>query len=296
MTWLFIDVPNAAHRAYFGWGLGLGGHNTAKRNAVCLYGLLRDLSSLINAYVPNRIVFAFDGEGSARRKLVSTYKSRKAYPERDWAKKNVKQQIEAMYIHQLQALGFTNLYKEEGYEADDMIARVMKDHFDLSEDDSAIIFSSDKDFYQLLDRGVFVQDPLTKQPYTVSRFTDEWGIQPNQWPLLKAVAGCTSDTIPGVKGFAEKTAARWIRGTLGKREGNSNGFQNKVELVESEEMQELIKRNLQLIKIPFGNCPRSIEPESGQIEASSWEEVIRKTGLKGLAEYDPVDIKRMRRG
>ena len=35
---------------------------------------------------------------------------------------------------------------------------------------------------------------------------------PADWPMVKAIAGCNSDNIPGVRGIGEKIASAYIRG------------------------------------------------------------------------------------
>lgn len=75
-------------------------------------------------------------------------------------------------------------------------------------------------------------------------FTDEFGpIDPKLfYSQIKAMAGCNTDNVIGIKGIGEKTAARYIyeKQKLSKK---------KINDIESN--RELIERNLKLVKLPY---------------------------------------------
>jgi 5'-3' exonuclease len=104
--------------------------------------------------------------------------------------------------------GFVNCFSVQGYEADDIIAETCR----ILKDRRVMMVSSDKDLYQLLDRDRhFMWLPAKQETYTEKKFRAETGLHPQQWVKVKALAGCSSDNIPGVKSIGEKTAIEYLR-------------------------------------------------------------------------------------
>ncbi|GAF86980.1 unnamed protein product, partial [marine sediment metagenome] len=75
-----------------------------------------------------------------------------------------------------------------------------------------------------------------KQKWDAARLQSEHGCSPDEWVLVKALAGCDGDNVPGVKGIGPKTAVKIIRG------------QHKTTL---SDYQDIIDKNLELVKLPF---------------------------------------------
>ena len=95
----------------------------------------------------------------------------------------------------------------EGYEADDLIASYAHAASKLGQNTS--IVSSDKDLMQLIDEKVTMIDPLKKQ-ITEKNVLEKFGVKPNKVIEVQALAGDSSDNIPGVPGIGPKTAAELI--------------------------------------------------------------------------------------
>jgi len=110
----------------------------------------------------------------------------------------------------VKALGL-QVFLEQGYEADDVIATLLHQHRRMH----ARIVSSDRDFYQLVSDRARVLAPVRG----VSEMRDVgpaevralYGIAPSQIPDLKALMGDPSDDIPGVRGIGPKTAAALLQ-------------------------------------------------------------------------------------
>jgi 5'-3' exonuclease len=87
-------------------------------------------------------------------------------------------------------------------EADDVIAYLCNYRF---KNESKVIFSSDSDFYQLLDDNTEICT-LTRNKWIKSdSVLQEFSVYPRNFCLLKAMKGDSADNIPGVKGAGFKT-------------------------------------------------------------------------------------------
>ena len=99
-----------------------------------------------------------------------------------------------------------------GYEADDHAGAVAQA---LPKGHTLTIVSRDKDLLQLVRPRVSLFDPVTGAAHTPATFRADWpGLHPSRWAEVKAIAGCDTDAVPGVKGVGEKTAAKYLTGGL----------------------------------------------------------------------------------
>ncbi|RMH32229.1 MAG: DNA polymerase I [Nitrospirae bacterium] len=97
----------------------------------------------------------------------------------------------------------------QGYEADDLIATYTQQA--LEKGASVIIVSSDKDLMQLVSDRVQMYDPLKNRWIGPREVEEKFGVPPEKVIDVLALAGDTSDNIPGVPGIGIKTAAQLIR-------------------------------------------------------------------------------------
>ncbi|MDX1940288.1 MAG: DNA polymerase I [Saprospiraceae bacterium] len=105
------------------------------------------------------------------------------------------------------AFGFPSI-ESEGYEADDLIATYAK--VARANSWNVVIVSSDKDLMQLIREGVALQDPLKNKPITDAEVLEKFGVPPSQVIDVQALAGDSTDNIPGAPGIGVKTAAQLI--------------------------------------------------------------------------------------
>ncbi len=102
----------------------------------------------------------------------------------------------------------------DGYEADDLIASYVCSAKAVKQ--SVVIVSSDKDLLQLLGdtecgtASVQLRDPLTYQQIGVEAALKKFGVLPHLVADVQALAGDSSDNVPGVPGIGVKTAAELI--------------------------------------------------------------------------------------
>lgn len=248
-AWLLIDCGCMAWRAF---------HSTGQlkhmgRSTGVAYGVLRDVQLLVEKFGTSRCVFAFDSKTSLREAIYPQYKcSRKARAqsatdEERAARKACYEEIDRLHDELLPAVGYKNVFRVEGYEADDILAKVA---IEKPDDVEAVIVSSDKDLWQCLRSGVVCYNPTKKTMMTTLTFMHDWLINPWYWASVKAIAGCDSDDVPGVAGVGEITAARYIAGSL-----KETSTKYAVIKAQSEEDR---KRNLKLVVLPY---PGLVLPE-----------------------------------
>ncbi|WP_027134111.1 DNA polymerase I [Geminicoccus roseus] len=96
----------------------------------------------------------------------------------------------------------------EGFEADDLIASYARHA--RAEGRVVEVVSSDKDLMQLVDDGVFLFDPMKQKNIGKDEVFEKFGVGPERVRDVLALAGDTSDNVPGVPGIGVKTAAQLI--------------------------------------------------------------------------------------
>ncbi len=96
----------------------------------------------------------------------------------------------------------------KGYEADDIIATYAKQADELGY--NVIIVSSDKDLMQLINNNIKMLDPIKNSLIHFAEVEKKFGVQPEQVIDVQALAGDSSDNVPGVPGIGVKTAAELI--------------------------------------------------------------------------------------
>jgi 5'-3' exonuclease len=94
----------------------------------------------------------------------------------------------------------------KGTEADDVIAYICRHK--LFADCEKIILSSDKDFFQLLDKNTVLYRPIQKQIINQKSLIEQFNVHPTNFAMARAFAGDKSDNIEGLGGIGLKTAAK----------------------------------------------------------------------------------------
>jgi DNA polymerase I len=95
-----------------------------------------------------------------------------------------------------------------GFEADDLIATYAKKA--VAAGMRTTIVSSDKDLMQLVNDDVVMFDPLRNRDIGIPEVVEKFGVTPDKVIDIQALAGDTSDNVPGVPGIGVKTAAELI--------------------------------------------------------------------------------------
>lgn len=158
------------------------------------------------------MVVVWDGKGgSANRKNIDpNYKAQRATSRiTHWGLYDTREQEQEALIGQLyrvqdylECLPIHQLGMEK-LEADDIIAYLAKRAGGAGK--KVTIVSSDKDFFQLVDKNIEVYAPVKKKTFTQSNILDEIKVLPQNYNIVKALLGDNSDNLPGVKGLGIKT-------------------------------------------------------------------------------------------
>ena len=175
-----------------------------------LFKLLEDSKSESNLQRPTHFAVIFDSARKTfRNEIYSDYKANRSDPPEDLAP-----QFE--YIRK-SVISF-NLPSVDliNYEADDLIATYTQQI--LEKGAKVTIVSSDKDLMQLYKKDVRIFDPMKNKFITPEDINNKFGVDPKKVIDVQALAGDSSDNVPGVPGIGVKTASELINkyGTLEK--------------------------------------------------------------------------------
>ncbi len=199
-----IDGNSLAYRAFFALPESIGTSDGRPTNAI--YGLASMLVKIIDEHHPAGVVVAWDAGMSGREVTYDLYKAqRKPRPDL----------LREQWPHLMplvEAFGYSNV-KVEGYEADDVIASLVRQAGE--EGIPVMVVTGDRDAYQLVGEGVRVMS--TSRGITETKIYDReavverYGVAPELITDLMGLRGDTSDNIPGVPGIGEKTATQLLQ-------------------------------------------------------------------------------------
>jgi len=208
-----------------------------------IFGFMKQVVALLENFEATNVAFCWDSRDYKRKEIYPNYKKKDPLPEED--QKNldlVYGQFNALREHVLPELGFSNVFMVRGYEADDLIANIVRSYDNGPA--GTIVITRDQDLYQLLDY-CSVYAISEGKTTTKELFMRHYGVTPNQWVTVKAISGCSSDKVRGVGGLGEKKAIDYILGKLNK---------GKV-FMHAENSKDVIALNTQLVKLPFEGTP-----------------------------------------
>jgi len=171
---LLADLNYLSHRAFYTTGsLSYEGQGTG-----VAFGVLRTLEDVADLFGIDITVIACDSRTSLRKDILPSYKSSRweNMTEEDKEKrKDFEKQIRRLETEILPLAGYRNIFEVDGYEADDIIAKVAED---VESPSTALILSADQDLWQCLRQGVDAYNPTSKKLMTASSFKDEWKLDP----------------------------------------------------------------------------------------------------------------------
>ena len=169
-------------------------------NAV--FGFTKMLLKLKADLNPSHIIVIFDaGRVTFRNDIYPEYKSNRSEPPEELVPQFalVRQAAEAIGLPVLEMPGF---------EADDLIASYARQAEQAGM--SCLIVSSDKDLMQLVRGNITMLDPMKNRPIGREEVIEKFGVTPDKVVDVQALAGDSTDNVPGVPGLGIKTAAELI--------------------------------------------------------------------------------------
>jgi DNA polymerase-1 len=161
---------------------------------------------------PTHLAIIFDkSEKSFRKEIYPPYKSNRSEPPEDLIP-----QFPLMRAA-VRAFGLLPV-EQDRYEADDLIATYARQARERGAD--VLIISADKDLMQLIGPGVAMYDPASGEAGTkgsreerrigVEEVLTYFGVPPEKVIDVQALAGDSTDNVPGARGIGLKTAAQLI--------------------------------------------------------------------------------------
>lgn len=161
---------------------------------------------------PTHLAIIFDkSENSFRKELYPEYKANRSEPPEDLIPQF------PLMRRAVSAFGLTPI-EQDKYEADDLIATYARQARERGAD--VLIISADKDLMQLIQPGVAMFDPASGEKGNAgareerrigeAEVVEYFGVKPDRVVDVQALAGDSTDNVPGARGIGVKTAAQLI--------------------------------------------------------------------------------------
>src|SRR3569623_174935 len=151
---------------------------------------------------PTHLAIVFDkSEVTFRNKIYSEYKAHRP-PAPDDLIPQFALIREAVRAFDLPCL------EQGGFEADDLIATYARQASERGA--TTTIVSSDKDLMQLVNDKITMYDTMKDRRIGIPEVIEKFGVPPEKVVEVQALAGDSTDNVPGVPGIGIKTAAQLI--------------------------------------------------------------------------------------
>ncbi len=194
-----IDGSSYIYRAYFAIR-HLSNSRGSATNAV--YGFTNMLLKVIREQNPDHLAVVFDARGPTfRSEIYPEYKANRAAMPDD-----LRPQIPI--IKEIVSAFRMPVIEKQGFEADDIIATLVR-RFE-SRGMQVVVVTGDKDLMQIVGPHVWLLDTMRDKISGPEEVMERFGGPPEKVADVLALAGDTSDNIPGVPGIGEKTGRELI--------------------------------------------------------------------------------------
>lgn len=204
---ILVDGHALFHRAFH----AMPALTTSKGELVnAVYGFSMMLLRVIDDVGPEYIVVTFDTQAPTfRHQEFTQYKANRGPAPEGLHEQlpRVKEVVEALNIP---------IFQLPGFEADDLIGTLAKQATQNGIKDLEVyIVTGDRDAIQLVTDRVKVYTPGKSLSdvvlYDIAKVKEKYGFAPRQLIDYKALAGDSSDNIPGVRGIGEVSATKLIQ-------------------------------------------------------------------------------------
>ncbi len=255
-----------------------------------LWKLLRDMPQ---AERPTHLAIVFDkSEVTFRNKIYPDYKAH-----RPPAPDDLIPQF-ALIRSAVRAFDLPCL-EQAGFEADDLIATYVREARERGA--TATIVSSDKDLMQLVTKDVTMYDTMKDRRIGIPEVIEKFGVPPEKVVEVQALAGDSTDNVPGVPGIGIKTAAQLIveygdlEGLL-QRAGEIKQPKRREALLENAEKARISRQLVLLddkvgLEVPLDDLAVH-EPDARKLvaflKAMEFSTLTRR--VAEYAQIEPADI------
>ena len=279
---LLIDGSGYIFRAYYALPplyRKSDGLPTGAVNGFCnmLYKLLEDTKS---SNVPSHLAVVFDSARKTfRNDIYKDYKANRGDPPEDLIPqfKIIKESVKAFGIPSIELSGF---------EADDIIAtyatQAEKKNWKVS------IISSDKDLMQIVTKNINMLDTMKNKVIGPNEVIEKFGVGPDGVIDVQALAGDSSDNVPGAPGIGVKTAAQLIN-EYGSIENLIKNFekikqQKRRETIRDFKDQIKISKELVTLKKDVTNIPKLEDLKRKELTLNKLVPFLENLELKKLSD------------
>jgi 5'-3' exonuclease len=185
-------------REYFVDGNHIGG----------VFHFLNTVRKQLEEHNYDRVIVFWDGDGNSisRREIYPKYKLNRRQDMNEFKfesyqiqKSRVKEYLEECFVRQIRI---------DGNESDDLIAFYCQ----IAQDEDKVIFSSDKDLFQLIGPTTSLYSPIIKELFKMGDKVKFLGTEiiPENVMTIKVIMGDKSDNIDGIAQLGEKTFLRFF--------------------------------------------------------------------------------------
>ena len=253
---IVIDGNSLLFRAYYATAFnGEIMHTKDGFPTNAIFGFNNMIMKLVSSLKEGDLFFvSFDtGHKTFRHEEMETYKAQRK-PVDEALIKQFKPARE--YLDALNAFH----YELDGYEGDDLAGTVAK--MGSRENLDVEIYTSDKDYLQLIDDHIAIQmirkglKDIVR--YDAATLKETMGLEPNQIRDYKGLMGDPSDNIKGIPGIGEKTALKLLseyhdlENIIANMQNNSSKLAQKI--IENQELGRFCKKIATIdidVKLPF---------------------------------------------
>lgn len=269
MRLLLVDGMNNLYRSYFAYSRMTNNNKPVS----CIYGFPMILESVIRRYKIDKVIVVWDGNKSKHRlRILPDYKG---------TRKGVGVDKEDLYSQRdtvmkiLSYLGIPQVWNSK-VEADDYLYALTRKYKSKYE---VFILSTDKDFHQLLAKGVRIINTKLQVVLSRKNYAYHFGVDPNQSLDYLILVGDKSDNIRGYPGIGDKRAKDFLEkySSIKKFLNTSEEHRN----IDKHKLAEVYATNRLLISLPLF-YKKFIK---GKIGISYWDNLKTPT----------IDIKSLKR-
>ena len=257
---LIVDGHNLAFRCLYAPGMNSLADSKGRPTGILL-GFLRSLGSLAKRFPDADLYVTWDGSSQRRKKMFSGYKANRGervaatgFDQLAWLRET------------LPLLGVSQAYNEIE-EADDVIAALVRGQLKGQRN---LILTTDRDLLQLVTDTDEVLVPAISSRkeilFDVAAVKAEYGVLPEQMPILRAFLGDNSDNIPGVPRVPVKILANLVRlyGGIDGVYASNLAEVTKYQFAKLREAEKQVRLNEQLMRLDESLSFVTLDPNPDQ--------------------------------